>query len=129
MLLETIRVFLVVFIIFVLLFLRSICRCRLEGFAQYHALPHRVVALGVDWTSLVVKNLVELVLRLVAHFTTRCAVHSTDSVVRLTLTRGISLVTGPSTVVVVLPIVVVVTVWEADSFLLLFVCSMLHHVV
>ena len=45
-LLEPIRVFLVVFIILVLLFLRSISRCRLEGFAQDRALPHRVVALG-----------------------------------------------------------------------------------
>ena len=71
-------VFLVVFIIFVLFFLRSVCRCRLEGFAQDRALPHRVVALGVDWTSLVVKNLVELVLRLVVLLTMRGAIHSTE---------------------------------------------------
>ena len=58
-------VFLVVFVTFALFFLRNDCRCRLEGFAQDRALPHRVVALGVDWTSLILKNLVELVLRLV----------------------------------------------------------------
>ena len=33
LLLETVMVFLVVFVIFVLLFLRSDYRCRLEGFA------------------------------------------------------------------------------------------------
>src|SRR6185312_13035954 len=116
LLLETVMVFLVVFIIFVLFFLRSVCRCRLKGFAQDRALPHRVVALGVDWTSLVMKNFVELVLRFVALLTTRGAIHSADSVVRLVFTRRIPLVVGPSTVVVALPIVVVVTVWEATAF-------------
>src|SRR6185436_11552706 len=100
LLLETVMVFLVIFIIFVLFFLRSDCRCRLEGFAQDRALPHRVVALGVDRASLVVENLVELVLRLVALLTTWCAIHSADSVVRLTLARGIPLVAWPSMIVV-----------------------------
>ena len=121
-------VFLVVFVIFILFFLRSVCRCRLEGFAQDRALPHGVVALGVDWTSLVVKNLVELVLRLVALLTTRCAIHSANSVVRLTLTRRISLVARPSTIIVVLPVVVVVATGKATAFLLLFICLALHHV-
>src|SRR6185312_336054 len=105
LLLETIMVFLVVFVIFILFFLRSVCRCRLEGFAYDRTLPHRVVALGVDWTSLVVKNLVELVLWLVALLTTRGAIHSADSIVRLAFMRRILLVVGPSTVVVALPIV------------------------
>ena len=91
-------------------FLRSVCRCRLEGFAQDRALPHRVVALGVDWTSLVVKNIVELVLRLVTLLTTRGAIYSANSVVRLAFACRIPLVVWPSTVVVALPIVVVVTV-------------------
>ena len=117
LLLETVVVFLVVFVIFALFFLRGVCRCRLEGFTQDRALPHRVVALGVDWTSLVMKNLVELVLWLVALLTTRCAIHSADSVVRLTLTRRIPLVAGPSTVVVALPIVVVVAAGESDCVL------------
>ena len=95
---------------------------------QDRALPHRVVALGVDWTSLVVKNLVELVLRLVALFTTRGAIHSANSVVRLAFTHRIPLVIGPSTVVVALPIVVVVTAWEATAFLLFFMCPVLNHV-
>src|SRR6185312_15891300 len=95
-------VFLVVFIIVVLFFLWSSCRCRLKGFVQDRALPHRVVALGVDWTSFVVKDLVELVLWLVALLTMWCAIHSADSVVRLTLTRRIPLVAGPSTVIVAL---------------------------
>ena len=82
----------------------------------------------MDWTSLVVKNLVELVMRLVTLFTTRGAIHSADSVVGLAFTRMIPLVTGPSTVVVVLPIVVVVAVGEATAFLLLFICPVLHHV-
>ena len=122
-------VFLIIFVIFVLFFLRSDCRYRLEGFAQDRALSHRVVALGVDWTSLVVKNLVELVLRLVALLTTRGVIHSADSVVRLAFTRRIPLVTRPSIVIVALPIVVVVTAWEMAALLLLFVCPMLHHVV
>ena len=121
-------VFLVVFVIFIFFFLRSICRCRLEGFAQDCALPHRVVAFGVDRASLVVENLVELVLRLVALLTTRGAIHSTDCVVRLAFTRRISLVAGPSTVVVALSIVVVVAAGEATAFLLLFVSPALHHI-
>src|SRR6185437_16144842 len=110
-----------------LFFLWSSCRCRLEGFAQDRALPHRVVALGVDWTSFIVKYLVELVLWFVA-LTTRCAIHSADSVVKLTLTCRIPLVAGPSTVVVALPVVVVVAVGKASAFLLLFICPALHHV-
>ena len=121
-------VFLVVFVIFVLFFLRSVCKCRLEGFAQDRMLPHRVVALGVDWTSLVVKNLVELVLRFVALLTTWGAIHSADSVVRHVFTRRISLVVVPSTVIVALLVVVVVAVGKATAFLLLFICPVLHHV-
>ena len=121
-------VFLVVFVIFVLFFLRSDWRCRLEGLAQDRALPHQVVALGVNWASLVVENLVELVLRLVALFTTRGAIHSADCIVKLTLARRIPLVAGPSKVVVTLPVVVVVTAWEAAAFLLLFISLVLHHV-
>ena len=102
--------------------------CRLEGFAQDRALPHRVVALGVDWASLVVENLVEVILQLVALLTTRGAIHGADCIVRLALARRIPLVAGPSTVVVTLPVVVVVTAREAAMFLLLFVCSVLHHV-
>ena len=69
LLLESVRVFLVVLVILVLLLLRSLWRCRLKGFAQDRALPHRVVALGVDWASLVVENLVELVLQLISLLT------------------------------------------------------------
>ena len=87
-----------------------------------------MVALGVDWTSLVVKHLIELVLQLVALLTTRCAIHSADSVVRLTLTRGIPLVARPSMVIVALPVVVVVAAGKATAFLLLFICPALHHV-
>ena len=108
LLLETVVVFHVVFVIFVLFFLRSFCRCRLEGLAQDRAFPHRVIALGVNWASFVVENLVELVLRLVALLTTRGAVHSADCIVRFTLAHRIPLVARPSTVVVALPIVVVV---------------------
>ena len=128
LLLETIMVFLVVFTIFVLFFLWRSCRCRLEGFAQDRALPHRVVALGVDWTPFVVKNLVELIQRFVTLLTMRGAIYGADSVVRLVLTRGIPLVTGPSTVVVALPIIVVVMAWEATAFFLLFVRPALHHI-
>ena len=87
-----------------------------------------MVALGVDRTPLVVENLVELVLRFVVLLTTRCAIHSADSVVRLTLTRRIPLVAGPSTIVVALPVVVVVAAGKATAFLLLFICPALHHV-
>ena len=128
LLLETVVVFLVVFIIFALLFLRGVCRCRLEGFTQDRALPHRVIALRVDWTPLVVKNLVKLVLRLIDLLTTRGAIHGADSVVRLTLTCRIPLVAGPSMVVVVFPVVVVVAAGKATAFLLLFICPALHHV-
>ena len=120
-------VFLVVFVIFVLFFLRSGCRCRLEGFAQDRAFPHRVVALGVDRTSLVVENLVELVLRLVTLLTTRCAIHSAHCIVRLTLARRIPLVARPSTIVVALPVLVVVAAGKVSAFLLLFICPALHH--
>ena len=82
----------------------------------------------MDWTSLVVKNLVELVLRLVALFTMWGAIRSADSVIRLAFTRRIPLVARPPTVIVALPIVVVVTAWELTAFLLLFVRPSLHHV-
>src|SRR6185369_5765614 len=98
LLLETVTVFLVVFIVFILFFLWSNCRCRLEGFAQDRALPHRVVALRMDWTSFGVENLVELILRFVALLTTRGAIHSADCIVRLALSRGIQLVAGASVV-------------------------------
>jgi len=87
-----------------------------------------VIALGVDWTSLVVKNLVEQVLRFVALLTTRGAIHSADCIVRLTLAHMIPLVARPSTVIVALPIVVVVATREAAAFLLFFVRPVLHHV-
>ena len=128
LLLETVVVLLIVFVVFVLFFLRGGCGCRLERLAQDRAFPHRVVALGVDWTPLVVENLVELVLRLVALLTTWGAIHSADCIVRLTLARRIPLVARPSTVVVALPIVVVVMAWEATAFLLFFIGPVLHHV-
>ena len=126
--LETITVFLVVFIIFILFFLWSSCRCRLEGFAQDHAFPHRVVALGMDWASFGVENLIKLIMWFVALLTTRGAIHSADCIIRLALERGIPLVAGASTVVEALPIVVIVAAGEATAFLLLFICPALHHV-
>ena len=128
LLLETVVVFLVVFVILVLFFLRSFCRCRLEGFAQDRAFPHRVIALGVNWASLVVENLVELVLRLVTLLITRGAIHSVDCIVRLMLACRIPLVARPSMVIVALPIVVIVATREAAAFLLFFVGPALHHV-
>ena len=67
---------------------------------------------------------------LVALLAAWCAIHSADSVVRLTLAHRIPLVAGPSTVVVALPVVVVVVVatGKATVFLLLFICPVLHHV-
>ena len=90
--------------------------------------PHRVVALGMDWTSLVVENLIELVLRLVTLLTTRGAIHSAECIVRLALARRIPPVARASSVVVALPIVVVVAAGEAIVFLLLFVNPTLHHI-
>ena len=74
------------------------------------------------------KDLVELILRLFILLATRGAIHSTDSIVRLALARRIPLVAWPSTVVMTLSIVVVVTAWEATEFLLFFVRPALHHV-
>ena len=85
-------------------------------------------SLGVDWTPFVVKNSVELILRLVSLLTTWGTIHGTDGVVRLALAREIPLVAGSSKVVVKLPIVIVVTTWETTALLLLFVCPVLHHV-
>ena len=128
LLLETVVVFLVVFAIFVLFFLRSFCRCRLEGLAQDRAFLHRVIALGVNWASLVVENFVELVLRLIALFTARGVIHSADCIVRLTLACRIPLIAGPSTVVMTLPAFVVVAEGEVTTFLLFFIRPALHHV-
>ena len=82
----------------------------------------------MNWTPLIVKNLIELVLRLVALLTTRGAIHSADCIVRLALARRIPLVARPSTIIVMLPIVVVVTARQTVALLLLFVCTALHHV-
>ena len=81
-----------------------------------------MVALGVYWAPLVVKDLVELILRLFILLTMQGTIHSTDSIVR------IPLVAWPSTVVITLSIVVVVMTWEVAPLLLLFVCPTLHHV-
>ena len=82
----------------------------------------------MDWTPLVVKDLVELILRLFILLTTRGAIHGTNSIVRLVFERGIPLVTGPSSVVVTLPVIIVVTTREAAALFLLFVCPALHHI-
>jgi len=92
------------------------------------AFEHRVVALGVDWAPLIVEDLVELILRLFVLLTARSAIHGANDIVWLALARWIPLVVGPSTVIVALPIVVVVTAWEAAALLLLFVFPALHHV-
>ena len=78
--------------------------------------------------ALAVKDLVELVLWLLILLTARGTIHSTDSIIRLALARRIPLVAWPSTVVMTLSIVVVVTTWEAAPLLLLFVCPTLHHI-
>ena len=52
----------------------------MEGFAQDRALPHRVVALVVNWAPFVMKDLVELILWLFILLATRGATHSTDSI-------------------------------------------------
>ena len=87
-----------------------------------------MVALGTNWATLVVKDLVKLILRLFILLATRSAIHSPDSIVRLALACRIPLVAGPSTVIVMLPIVVIVMAWEAAALLFLFVCPALHHV-
>ena len=92
------------------------------------ALPHRVVALGVDWTPFVMKDLVELILWFFSLFTTRGAIHGADSIVRLALMRRVPLVAGPSAVVVALPVVIFIWTWEAAALLLLFICPALDHV-
>ena len=87
-----------------------------------------MIDLGVDWAPLVVEDLVELIHRLFSLLTTQGAVHGADSIVWLALARRIPLVTGPSTVIVTIPIVVVVTAWEATALLFLLICPTLHHV-
>src|SRR6185369_7144992 len=42
------------------------------------ALPHRVVALGVDWAPFVVKDLVALIQQLIILLTTQGAIHITS---------------------------------------------------
>ena len=87
-----------------------------------------MVTLGVYWAPFVVKDLVELIMWLINLFTTRGAIHSTDSIVRLALACRIPLVAWPSTVVVMLLVVVVVTAQEMAALLPLFICPALHHV-
>jgi hypothetical protein len=60
----------------------------------------------VYWESFVVHDLVELIHRLFCFLTAWGAIHSANSVVRLTLARRIPLVTRPSTIIVTLPIFV-----------------------
>ena len=126
--LTTIRVFFVIIVIFVLLLLGWIRQRGLEGLTYDWALEHRVVALGVDWAPLVTEDLVELILRLLGLLTTRSAIHGSDGIVRFALARWIPLVTTTSPIITALPIIVVVTVWEAVMLLFLLVCPVLHHV-
>ena len=128
--LTTIRVFFVIIVIFVLLLLGWIRQRGLEGFAYNCTLEHRVIALRVDWEPLVVQDLVELILGFYCFLTTRGAIHSADNIVWLALVRRIPLVTGASTIIILLrfPIVVVVTMWEAAAHLFFLICPALHHV-
>ena len=87
-----------------------------------------MVALGVDWAPLVVKDLVKLILRLLILLTMRSVIHGADGIVWLAFACRIPLVNRPSTVIVALPIVVVVTAWEAAVILFLLVYPALHHV-
>jgi len=87
-----------------------------------------VIALGVNWASLVVENLIELVLRLVSILTTWGAINSADCIVRLAPARRIPLVARAYMVVMVLPIVVVVVAGEATTFLLFYISPALHHI-
>ena len=87
-----------------------------------------MVTLGVDRALLVVKDLVELVLRLPSFFTARGAIDSLDDIVWLSLALGIPLVTAASMVIVALPIIVVATASEATALLFLLICPTLHHV-
>ena len=80
------------------------------------------------WAPLVVKDLVELILRLFILLTMRSIIHSFDSVVKLVLARRILLIAGTSTVVVTLPVVIIVMAWEAAALLLLFIYPALNHV-
>ena len=128
-LLEPVRVFFViVFVLLVGILLGCIRQRGLEGFAYNCTLEHRVIALRVDWEPLVVQDLVELILGFFCFLTTRGAIHSADNIVWLALVRRIPLVTGASTIIVALPIVVVVMAWEAVVLLFLLVCLALHHV-
>ena len=83
----------------------------------------------VDWAPFVVKDLVKLILWLFILLAMRGAIHGTDSIVGFALSCGIPLVAGPSSIVVTLPIIVIVTVREAVALLLLYICPALHHVV
>ena len=87
-----------------------------------------MVALGVDWAPLVVQDLVELILRFFCLLTTRGAILSADGIIWLVLACRILLVTGVPTIIATLPIIVVVTAWEAAAFLFLLIYPMLHHV-
>ena len=82
----------------------------------------------MDWAPFVVKDFVELILRLFILLATQSAIHGTDSIVRFAFARGILPVAGPSTVVVTLLVVVVVAAREMAALLLFFVCPTLHHV-
>ena len=82
----------------------------------------------MDWASFGVEDLVELILRFVALLTMRGAIHSADSIVGLALARGIPLVVGPSSIVVMFPVVVIVATRETTALSFLFIYPALHHV-
>jgi len=107
--LEHVKVFLfIIFVFLVQLFLGYIWQSRLEGLADDCTLEHRVIALWVDRALFVVQDLVELIMRFSCFLTTRAAIHSADSIAWLSFSCRILLVTGASTIIVALPIVVVV---------------------
>ena len=66
----------------------------------------------VDWAPFVVKDLVKLILRLFILLAMQGVIHGTDSIVGFALSCGIPLVAGPSSIVVMLHVVVIVAARE-----------------
>ena len=76
----------------------------------------------------VVHDLVELILRLSCLFALRAVINSPDNIVWLTFTYGVPLATAATMIIVAIPIVVIVSAWEAAPFLFFLVRLELHHV-
>ena len=128
MLLETLSSFLAFFIIFFVPLLPHTLGSRcVEGLTECEAVEQGVIALGIHRAHLL-HDLLELILLVALHLALRVTLDRPDGIVWLAFAVRIPQVFVIDAITIVLPVVVVVVLGKAITFLLLFISPLLHHI-